>query len=54
VEPFALLAHGLDDHVHVRMGFISVQHQGSALGPAPEPEGAQKVAHLDIAEKRRA
>jgi len=28
IEPFALLADGLHDNVHVRMGFIGVKGQG--------------------------
>jgi integrase len=41
-------------YAHLAPGHLAQYAERSALGPAPEPEGAQKVAHSEIAEKRRA
>ena len=41
-------------YAHLAPGHLAQYAERSALGPAPESEGAQKVAHSEIAEKRRA
>jgi hypothetical protein len=41
-------------YAHLAPGHLAQYAERSALGPAPEPEEAQKVAHSEIAEKRRA
>ena len=39
---------------HLAPGHLVQYAERSELGPAREPEGAQKVAHSEITEKRRA
>jgi hypothetical protein len=41
-------------YAHFAPGHLAQYAETSALRPAPELEGAQKVAHPEIAEKRRA
>ena len=41
-------------YAHLAPGHLAQYAERSALGPAPEPDGAQKVAQSEIAEKQRA